>query len=116
MRPVVVTLTGNGATTANSAPVIVDWRASPFNIGLAIDTGGSTTGFTAQYCYEDPNSYTTATLYNANAKWWTLTALSAKTADTDSSLTIPCRAVRLQANASGTDTATMTIVQGGGAL
>lgn len=112
MRPVVLTLTGNGATTLNSAPVVLDWRATPFNIGLAMDTGGSTTGFSVQYCYEDPNSYTTAALYNANAKWWSLTAMATKTADTDGTLTNPCRSVRLQANASGTDTATLTIVQG----
>lgn len=112
MRPVTITITGNGSGTLNSTPVVVDWRATPFNLGLYLDTGGSTTAFTGQYTHEDPASYGNVTNYNANAKWWTITALSAKTADTDTSFTQPCRAVRLQANGSGTDTATFTVIQG----
>lgn len=107
----VITLTGTGSTL-NSEPYPVDWKQKNFNVGLALDTGGSTTGFTAQYSLENPNDYASSTLYNANAKWFSISAISAATADAATNLTIPVRAIRLQANTAGTDTATLTIVQG----
>lgn len=106
-----ISLTGTGSTL-NSQPYPVNWRQTPFNLSLGLDTGGSTTGFTVQYCFENPNDYASATLYNANATWFSHANMSAKTADTDGNIAFPVHAIRLQANTAGTDTATLTITQG----
>lgn len=111
MRPVVLTVTGTGVLL-NSAPVVMDWRGNPFSVSLAFDTGGSTTGYTVQYTMEDPTSYASATLYNANAKWFNHAFMAAMTTDTTGNIAFPVRAIRMQADTAGTDTATLTIIQG----
>lgn len=111
MRPVTVTVTGTGSTL-NSVPVVMNWRGNPFSVSLGFDTNGSTTGYTVQYTMENPNSYTSATLYNANAKWFDHAFMAAMTADASGNVAFPVRAIRLQANTAGTDTATLTIIQG----
>jgi hypothetical protein len=112
MRPVVLTVTGNGATTLNSAPVVCDWRADPTSISLFFKTSGSTTGFTVQYTGDDPRSFTSATTYNANATWFNHAFMAALTATLSGNIAYPVRAIRLQANTSGTDIGTLTIIQG----
>lgn len=111
MRPVVLTVTGTGSTL-NSSPVPMDWKGNPFSVGLGLDTSGSTTGFTVQYSFEDPNAYASATTYNSTAKWFSHPFMTTLTADTEGNIAFPVRAVRLQANTAGTDTATLTIIQG----
>jgi hypothetical protein len=111
MRPVVLTVTGTGSTL-NSAPVPVNWKANPFSIGLGFITGGATTGFTVQYTFDDPQSFTSATTYNSNAHWLNHPFMTTLTASIDGNIAFPVRAVRLQANTAGTDTATLTILQG----
>lgn len=112
MRPVTLTLTGNGSTASYTTAVMMDWRVAPFTVGLALDTGGSSTAFSAQVCYESPDNYTTTT-YGSNAKWFEHGTITAKTADTQGSQDWPVRAIRLYANGTGTDTATLTIIQAG---
>lgn len=111
MRPVVLTQTGTGSTL-NSSPVRMDWRVVPFNVSLALDTNGATTGWTVQYTMEDPTSYSSAAAYNSNAKWFDHPFMAALTADTTGNIAFPVQAIRLQSNTSGTDTATLTIIQG----
>jgi len=106
----VITLTGTGSTL-NSEPYPINWKQANFKIGLALDTNGSTTGFTVQYCLENPGDYASSTAYNANAKWFSHPYMSALTADTDGNIAFPVRAIRLQADTAGTDTATLTIAQ-----
>lgn len=113
MRPVVVSLTGSGSGTTNSTPIPMNWRGSPFNVGLAFTTDGSTTGFTVQASYDNQNDYASAATYNSTATWFDIPGLNNLKADTDGSLNNPVRAVRLQANATGTDTGTLTIIQSG---
>lgn len=111
MRPVTLTLTGTGSTL-NSAPVVMDYRADPTSISLFFTTSGSTTGFTVQYSGNDPTSYTSASDYNTNAAWFTHAFMTGLTSALSGNIAYPVRAIRLQANASGTDVGTLTIIQG----
>jgi len=113
MRPVTLTLQGTGVGVLNSAPCPMDIYKSPFNVGMGFNTGGATTAFTVQHSFEDPASYASAALYNANAKWFDHPFMAAMVADEDGNYAFPVRAIRLQASASGTDTATLTIIQAG---
>ncbi len=112
MRPVVITQTGNGGTL-NSAPIVMDWRANPTSISLFFDTGGNTTQFTVQYTGEAPEGYASAASYNTSAKWFNHAFMAAMVADLSGNIAYPVRAIRLQSNSSGTDTATLTIIQSG---
>jgi hypothetical protein len=90
-----------------------DWRnlnlgVSPFSVGLAVVITG-TVNFTVNYTYEDPDNAVTPGLPVAFA----VTALSAKSANTDGgALNTPVAAVQLVVN-SGTGTATLIIDQAG---
>lgn len=111
MRPVVVAVTGNGGTR-NSAPVVLDYKLTPFNVGLFFATTGATTAFKVQFSGDDPWA-TYATNYNTDAVWQDHPFMTAMTATSSGNVAFAVRAVRLQANASGTDTGTFTVVQSG---
>ena len=108
-RPNKITLTGSGSGTTNSSPLLLNWRARPFEVALAFDTGGSTTGFTVQMALNDP--LVTAA---ASWTWFNHTELAAMTADETGNLAFPVTAIRLQADANGTDTGTLFVIQSGG--
>jgi len=114
MRPVTLTLTGNGATPSLSAPCPMDIYENPFNVGMGFNTNGNTTGFTVQHCFEDPWSYASADLYNANAKWFSHPTMAAMVADEDGNYAFSVRAIRLAADANGTDVGQLTIIQSTG--
>lgn len=109
MRPTTVTVTGNGSTTENSQPVPINWRGGDTTLGFSTD--GSTTGFTAQYTLEDQNDYDDAAAWNTNAVWYSATTINSATVNTAEVVQGAVRGVRLQADASGTDTGTMIILQ-----
>lgn len=105
---------------------IVSSDMTPSNLGIGVVVTG-TVDFTWQYTFEDPSgtfpnpaTVTTSGYANPNkggalTKFptaWNLTALAAKSASTDSSMTTPIYAWRLQIN-SGTGTAQATVVQSG---
>jgi hypothetical protein len=89
-----------------------DWRnlnlgVSPFNVGLAVVISG-VVNFTVNYTYEDPNAPVGVTPVA-----FPITALSAKSANTDGGLlNTPVAAVQLVIN-SGTGTAVLVIDQAG---
>lgn len=112
MRPVTVTLTGNGASISNSTPIVVDYFQRPMNLGLAFKDSGNTTVFKVQYSLDDPYGVY-ATDYNTNGTWFDHSSLVNLTAAASGSILTPVRAVRLQASAAGTDTGTLTLVQAG---
>lgn len=111
-QPKTISLTGDGTGATNSDPYPINWRSPTFGIGLFFDTDGSTTGFTVQYTGDDPQaSYSTD--FNTDAKWFDHPDMAAMTADDDGNIEFPVRAIRLRADANGTDTGELTIVEGG---
>lgn len=113
MRPVVLTLTGNGTGTSLSSPCPVDYRTSPFSIGMGFRTTGATTAFTVQHCFQDPADFADADTYNASATWYNHPFMAAMTAAADGNYAFGVRAIRLSANNAGSDTGTLTIIQSG---
>ena len=108
-RPKLITLTGSGSGTTNSNPYILNWREADPVTALGFDTDGSTTGFTVQYTLA--NSLSEAV---ADWVWFNHATMATMTAKTAGSLTVPATAIRLQANATGTDTGRLWVHQSGG--
>ncbi len=110
MRPKSISLTGNGSTVSNSAPVPISWRGH--DASLFFTTSGSTTAFTAQYTGTNPEDYASAEAWNAASVWTNHSTVAGETAAADGNIDFPVRGIRLQANASGADTGTLIILQG----
>ena len=108
-RTTKITQTGNGSTVSNSDPIPVNSQA--VHTSLSFDTDGSTTGFTAQYTLENPQDYDTVALWVAGAAWHNGATIAAVTAINSETITGPITGVRLQANATGTDTGTLVVLQ-----
>jgi len=118
---IIVGTNGVGATPWQ----IISNAMTPTGLGIGITVSG-TVDFTWQYTFEDPSGtypnpaaatsgYINPAQPNAITKFptaWNLTALAAKSANTDSSRSSPIYAWRLQIN-SGTGTAQATVVQAG---
>lgn len=102
MRPIYLPAASTSAT--DSAPAILDYMLTPFSVALTLELGGNTGGgasYTAYYSSDDPYaSY--ATSYAANANWYALAAITTASADTNTSLTVPVRAVKLKTVTPGT--------------
>ena len=95
---------------AGSSPVAaLSYFTNPFNVGLGAVLDGTAT-FTVEYSYEDP---TDAGYVAANAVWFPVTGLSAVSASTSVSFTIPCRAVRVTLAEASTGSVTLYIQQAG---
>lgn len=97
-----VTHTGSVATTvtvgtsavASTQWCVLDYQGSnPVNVGIAVQVSG-TINYTVEYTYDNPNSPYTSTWPTV----FSISALAAKTAVLDGSLTAPAYAVRLTAN------------------
>lgn len=108
MRP--FTTSALGSVTI-SAPIIVDYMQTDFNVGLVLNVVTGTNTSSVQYSLDDPTA-TYATDYNTDATWFDVTGMDAKTADTSAALIVPCRAVRLNMTAWTSGSATLTVVQG----
>jgi hypothetical protein len=106
-----ITQTGSGSGTTNSDPVRLNWRRQITS--LSFSTSGSTTGFTAQYTLTPPSGYASASAWATGATWHSCEDIAAVTAATSEAIYAPVQGVRLQANASGTDTGTLRILQDG---
>ena len=103
MRPTSVTVSATGT----SAWIPVDYRQAPFNLGIAVDvSAGATLTWVVEVTMDD--------VFDAAVTPVAITApspLEAGNADEIGAITIPCRAVRLNATITG-GTATMTVIQG----
>lgn len=108
MRPKVITLTGTGSGASETSPVRVDSYSD--RTGLGLQTNGSTTGFTVEYTRTSPAGYASASAW-ATAAAWTASSISGASADANDVVAGPVHGVRLKADASGTDTGTLTISQ-----
>ena len=85
----------------------VNRHTTPVNIGIGVAVSG-TVNFTVEYTYDDVNAPFTGTFPTV----WSLSALAAKSANTDSSITFPIFALRLTMN-SGSGTAFAQAIQAG---
>lgn len=104
-------LTVGTNTIGDSQWQILSQYVSQFSVGLAVLISGTVT-FTVSYTYEDPSG-TFPNPSGAAPTAFDITALTAKSANTDGgSLTTPVMAVRLRVS-SGTGTATLIILQAG---
>lgn len=99
-KPTSITITGNGSTSQNSDPIPLSLYQNPFEVGLMLNTDGSTTTGTVQYTLSE----------DASGPWFA-TSISGATADEAGVLTTPATHVRLVVGASGTDTLTLTVIQ-----
>jgi hypothetical protein len=115
MRPIVYTIIGGSGAQTVSPVYAVDHYISPANISLNVVVTGTIT-YTVQYTFDD----VFAAGYNPNAgsaNWTNHPTLAAKTATADSNISYPVRGIRVisPASPSSSGTATLTIIQGGGA-
>lgn len=101
MRPTTVTVAAVGIS-----PVIVpDYHLNPFNIGLGVKVTG-TINYTVEHTFDDVYDSTVTPVWFPNA------SLTAQTANKDGNYAYAVRGIRLN-NASGTGSATLTVVQAG---
>lgn len=104
MRPV-VTAAQSSISTSNTIPV--DYSQANFNVGVTCEvSAGATLTYSAQYTADNIYDSTVTPV------WVDIPNMSAKTATTSNSLTIPARAVRLNVTAWTSGSVNMTVVQG----
>lgn len=106
MRPVRVTTTN----AAVSSPVILDYNARPFAVGIGVKITSGTPTYTVQYTFDDVFD---PAFNPSTAKWFDHTSLSAKTVDADSNIAFPVMAARV--NQTGTGVTVATFIQASGA-
>lgn len=100
MRPQVIAKTGTGTT----AWIPLDYKQSPFNVGLGAVVNGTIT-YDIEHTFDDVfDSSVTPVAFKHSS-------LTAKTANADGNYAFPVRAVRIN-NTAGTGTTTLTILQG----
>jgi hypothetical protein len=103
MRPTSVTV----AATGSSAWIPVDYRQAPFNLGIMVDVADAASLTWVVQMTMDNIFDTSITPIAITAP----SPLDTGTADEVGNITIPCRAIRLNATISS-GSATMTVVQG----
>jgi hypothetical protein len=102
MRPIVVTKAGSTGTTAW---IPMDYKQSPFNVGLAVVLSGTAT-YDVEHTFDDifdPNVTPTAFKHSV---------LTAQTTNKDGNYAFPVRAIRLNVTAWTSGNATITLLQG----
>lgn len=109
MKPTTITHTGSGSGATNSAPVRVNWRSDVTSLSFATD--GSTTGFTGQFTLTPPEDYASASAWASAATWHDCETITGVTAAASERLAGPVQGIRLAADANGTDTGTLIIIQ-----
>ena len=100
MRPVVIKKSGTG--TSNWIPL--DFKQSPFSVGLGCVVGGTIT-YDIEHTFDDV--YNTAVTPIA----FKHSTLITKSANADGNYAFPIRAIRIN-NTAGTGSTTLTILQG----
>ena len=100
MRPQVISITGTGTT----AWIPLDYKQSPFNVGMGIVVNGTIT-YDIEHTFDDILAQgTTPTAFKHSS-------LTAQTTNKDGNYAFPIRAIRIN-NTAGTGTTTLTILQG----
>jgi hypothetical protein len=102
MRPQVITQTGTGTT----AWIPVDYKQSPFAIGLGVVINSGTATYTVEHTFDDIfDSTVTATAFPHPT-------VAAQTTNKDGNYAFPVRAIRLNVTAGTSPVVTMTALQG----
>jgi hypothetical protein len=100
MRPQVISITGTGTT----AWIPLDYKQSPFNVGLGVVASGTVT-YDIEHTFDDIfDTSVTPTAFKHST-------LAAQTTSKDGNYAFPVRAIRIN-NTAGTGVTTMTILQG----
>ena len=100
MRPQVISLTGTG----QSAWTPLDYKQSPFNVGIGCVVIGTIT-YDIEHTFDDVfDSTITPTAFKNST-------ITGKSANFDGNYAFPIRAMRIN-NTAGTGTTTVTILQG----
>lgn len=99
-------LAANGAV---SKTLRVNGSQPDFNIGVFVDVTGTLT-YSAQYAYEQPEDQY-AISYSASAQWIAPTAVSAQTADAQTSIAFKVNAMRLLISAYTSGSVKLTVTQ-----
>lgn len=101
------TLTVGTSGVGSSPWFYVDRDVTPVNLEIGVVVSG-TIQYTVEYSLDDPNAPYTGTFPTA----WSLSALAAKSANTDGQITFPVMAIRLTQNSfSSGGTAAMIAIQ-----
>jgi hypothetical protein len=103
MRPVVITKSGS---TGATAWIPVDFKQSPFNIGLAVTVGAGVLTYTVEHTFDDVYDTTVTPVAFPHS------TIAAQTTNKDGNYAFPVRAIRLNVTAWTSGGATITILQG----
>lgn len=101
MRPQVVSV----STVAASAPLVMDRKQNPVNIGFGVVLTGGTPTYTVEHTFDD-------ILGGATATWFPHTSVAAQTTNKDGNYAFPITAIRLNVTVNAAGTATLTVLQG----
>lgn len=101
MRPIVVSKTGAGSSSA----VPMDHYQSPFNVGFGVVVSG-TVNYTVQHTFDD--------IFDSSVTpvWFSHPTVAGLAVNADGNYAFPVTAIKLLVN-SGAGTATLTLVQAG---
>ena len=97
MRPITVTLVSPGV----SAGILMNWRITPFNVGIGCVVSGSVV-YNVEHSFENPPT-----------NWFQNANISEATTSLDTNYMFPVQFVRLNL-VSGSGSVTMTLIQSGG--
>ena len=108
MRPQTRSITGTGTTS----PTFLDYRQTPFSVGIACAVTGTVT-YTLEHTLDDVADFADVTDYVTNATWFPSSdpTLVAATTNQDSNYAAPIRASQVNVTA-GTGTVDATWIQG----
>jgi hypothetical protein len=104
MRPTTVSTSG----VSVSAPAVVDYLISPFNIGFGVVVTGTAT-YTVQHTFDDPFA---AGFTPAAATWFNHEDLVSQTTSQDGNYAFPVRAIRVNQSSGAGSTSTIIIQAG----
>ena len=101
MRPQTVSV----GSVAASAPMIMDRKQNPFNVGFGVDVSGGTLTYTVEHTFSD-------ILAGVTAVWFPHSPIAAQTTNKDGNYAFPVTAIRLNVTAFTSGPAVMTVLQG----
>ena len=102
--PITVTVSAAGS----SRWVPVDYKQTPFNIGMGVKlSAGANLTYTVEHTFDDIQDSSVTPVAFPNS------GLTARTANDDGNYAFPVKAIRLTVDAYTTGSATLLIVQGG---